>query len=52
MGGKGKKISFGLKKANYMIVKTGREQEEEIKETVKAGRIERTDKWKYLRMII
>ena len=35
---KEKKISFGLKKTKYMIVKTGRE--EEINETVKAGRIE------------
>ena len=36
-----KKISFGLKKTKYiyMIVKTGREEEEEINETVKAGRI-------------
>ena len=35
-----KKISFGLKKAKYMIVKTTRE-EEEINETVKSGRIQR-----------
>ena len=33
---KEKKISFGLKKTKYMIVKTGRE-EEEINETVKTG---------------
>ena len=33
-----------------MIVKTGRE--EEINETVKAGRIQRTDKCKYLEMTI
>ena len=46
-----KKISFGLKKTKYMIVKTGRE-EEEINETVKAGRIQRTDKCKYLGMTI
>ena len=48
---KEKKISFGLKKTNYIIVKTGRE-EEEINETVKAGRIQRTDKCKYLGMTI
>ena len=48
---KEKKISFGLKKTKYMIVKTGR-QEEEINETVKAGRIQRTDKCKYLGMTI
>ena len=44
---KEKKISFDLKKTKYMTVKTGRE-EEEINETVKAGRIQRIDKWKYL----
>ena len=38
--GKEKNISFGLKKTKYMIVKTGREKEEEINETVKAGRIQ------------
>ena len=48
---KEKKISFGLKKTKYMIVKTGR-KEEEINETVKAGRIQRTDKCKYLGMTI
>ena len=43
---KEKKISFGLKKTKYMIVKTGRE--EEINETIKAGKIQRTDKCKHL----
>ena len=47
-----KKISFDLKKTKYMIVKTGREEEEEINETVKAGRIQRTDKCKYLGVTI
>ena len=42
---KEKKISFGLKKTKYMIVKTGRE--EEINETIKAGKIQRTDKCKH-----
>ena len=37
---KEKKVSLGLKKAKYMIVKTGRKKEEEINETVKAGRIQ------------
>ena len=47
------KISFGLKKTKYMIVKTGREEEEEeINETVQAGRIQRIDKCKYLGMTI
>ena len=50
---KEKKISFGLKKTKYMIVKTGREEEEEeINETVKAGRIQRTHKCKYLGITI
>ena len=49
---KEKKISFGLKKAKYMIVKTGQENEEEINETVKAERIQRTDKCRYLGMTI
>ena len=44
-------LVFLDKKRKYMIVKTGRE-EEEINETLKAGRIERTDKCKYLGMTI
>ena len=40
---KEKEISFGLKKTKYIMVKTGRE--EEINETVKVGRIQRTDKY-------
>ena len=46
-----KKISFSLKKTKYMIVKTGRE-EEEINETVKVERKQRTDNCKYLGMTI
>ena len=46
---KEKKISFGLKKTKYMIVKTGRE-EEEVNETVKAGRTQITVTYKYLGM--
>ena len=48
---KEKKISSGPKKTKYMIIITGRE-EEEINETVKARRIQRTDKCKYLGMTI
>ena len=44
---KEKKIAFC-----HMIVKTGREEVEEINETVKAGRIKRTDKCKYLGVTI
>ena len=35
---KEKKIGFGLKKTKYMIVKTVREEKEQINETVKAGK--------------
>ena len=48
---KEKKISFGVKKTKYMIVKTGRE-EEEINKIVKVGRMQRINKCKYLGMII
>ena len=48
--GKEKNISFGLKKIKYMTVKTRRE--EEINKAAKAGRIQITDKCKYLRMTI
>ena len=48
---KEKKISFGLKKTKYMIVKTGRE-EEEINKTVNARIIQRTNKCKYLGITI
>ena len=47
---KKQEISFDLKKTRYMIVKTG--TVEEINETVKAGRIQRTDKCKYLGITI
>ena len=49
---KEKEISFGPKKTKYMIVKTGRKKEEEINETFKAGRIQKTDKCKYLGITI
>ena len=47
---KEEKITFGLKKNIYMIVTAG--PEEEINETIKAGRIQRTDKCEYLGMTI
>ena len=45
---KEKKISFGLRKTKYTIIKTERKEEEEINETVKVGKIQRTDWCKYL----
>ena len=44
--GKGKEDQFWSKENKIYVVKTGREKEEEINETVKAGRIQRTDKCK------
>ena len=43
-----KKMKYGLKKTRYMIMKTGKEIEESITEKVKAGNIQRTNKYKYL----
>ena len=43
-----KKMKYGLKKTRYMIMKTGNEKEEIIEEKVKAGKVQRTDKYKYL----
>ena len=43
-----KKMRYGLKKTRYMIMKTGKEVEENIVETVKAESIQRTENYKYL----
>ena len=47
-----KKMKYGLNKTKYMVVKTGKEKEEDISEQVKAGNILRTKKYKYLRTTI
>ena len=43
-----KKFTFGLKKTNYMVIDTGREPIEEIKEKVKGGQVPETDEYKYV----
>ena len=43
-----KKFTYGLKKTKYMVVNTGREKEEEINEEVKAGKVTKTDEYKYV----
>ena len=47
-----KKMEYGLKKSKYMIIGTGKDKEEEIKEVVKEGMIQRTETYKYLGLII
>ena len=40
-----KKFTYGLKKTNYMIMKTGRENDEEIHELVKEGEVKRVEEY-------
>ena len=47
-----KKMKCSLNKTKYMAVKTGKEKEEDISEQVKAVKIQRTEKYKYLRITI
>ena len=47
-----KKMKYGLKKSKYMVVKTGKEKEELLIEAVKAGNIEKSEKYKYLGITI
>ena len=42
------KIKYSLNKTEYMVVKTGKEKEEDISEQVKEWNIQRTKKYKYL----
>ena len=43
-----KKMKYSSSKTKYMEVRTGKEKEEDISEQVKAGKIQRTKKHKYL----
>ena len=43
-----KKTTYGLKKTKYMVLKTGREEEETIEEKVKEGVVQKTDEYEYL----
>ena len=47
-----KKFKFNRNKSKYMVVKTGREKDEEVVASVKDGKIERTNEYKYLGMWI
>lgn len=43
-----KKFTYGLKKTKYMVFNTGREKEEVIEEEVKAGKVNKTEEYKYV----
>ena len=43
-----KKFTYGLKKTKVMVMNTGKEKEEVIEEEVKAGKVNRTDEYKYI----
>ena len=43
-----KKFTYGLKKTNYMVIKTGREKDEEILEEVKLGQVKEVNEYEYI----
>ena len=43
-----KKFTYGLKKTKYLVMKTGKEEEEEIDEEVNMGKVSRTKEYKYV----
>ena len=43
-----KKFTYGLKKTNYMIIRTGKEKDEIIVESVKNGVVQEVTEYKYL----
>ena len=43
-----KKFTFGLKKTKYLVMKTGREQEEVVEERVNLGIVTKTTEYKYV----
>ena len=43
-----KKYTFGLDKTKYMVVETGTEKEEEIKENIERGMVEKANEYKYV----
>ena len=47
-----KEMKYSLRKTKYMVVKTGKEKEDNISEQMKAGNIQRTKKYKYLEITI
>ena len=46
------KMKYGLSKSKYMVVRTSKEKEEDISEQLKAGKIQKTKKYKYLGITI
>ena len=49
---KEKKMRYGLKKAKYMMVKTGKEREEIVQEKLKSGAVQKTETYHYLGITI
>ena len=47
-----KKMIYGLNKTKYMVIKTGKGQEEVIEERVKEGIVQETDIYKHLGLVI
>ena len=49
---KEKKMTYGLKKTKYLIVKTGKEIEEIVQENVQSGEVCKTETYHYLGITI
>ena len=49
---KEKKMRYGLKKAKYMMLKTGKEREEIVQEKLKSGAVQKTETYHYLGITI
>ena len=47
-----KKMKYHLSKTKYMVVQRSKQKEEDVSEQVKAGNIQRTNKYKYLGITI
>ena len=47
-----KKMKYNLSKTKYMVVQRSKQKEEDVSEQVKAGNIQRTNKYKYLGITI
>ena len=47
-----KKVKYSLKKTKYMVTNTGNEKQEDVSEQVRAGSIQRTEKYRYLEITI
>ena len=43
-----KKFTFGIDKTKYMVVETGSEKEEEIRENIERGVVQKAEEYKYL----